>query len=178
MLPGKWLTGGESWISHGCYNQPCTKWLKTKAFLWGSHTYVACCCSVAKSCSAPCDPMDCSVLGSPGLHCLPEFAQLHVHWISDAIQPSHPLLPVSLPSIFEAYRSFPVSWLFASGGQSINNSVSASVLPMNSQGFPFPHILNSQDPHLGWTGLISLQSKGVSRVFSSITIWRHQFFGA
>ena len=122
--------------------------------------------------------MDCSVSGSPCLQCLPEFAQIHVHGVSDAIQPSHSLLPFSLPSIFAASGSFPMSWLFASSGQSINTSVSASVLPMNSQGFPFSHILNSQDSHLGWTGLISLQFRRVSRVFSSTTIWRHQFFGA
>ena len=68
---------------------------------------------------------------------------------------------------FPAPGFFPVSWLFASGGQSIEASTSASVLPMNIQGwFPF-----------GLTGLISLKSKGLSRVSSSITIWKHQIFG-
>ena len=66
---------------------------------------------------------------------------------------------------FPASRSFPKSWLFASGGQNVG--ASASVLPMNIQGW-FP---------LGLTGLISLQSKGLSRVFCSITVWHHQFFG-
>ena len=67
---------------------------------------------------------------------------------------------------FPASGSFPMSQLFASGGQSIG--ASASVLPMNIQGwFPFR-----------WTGLISLQSKGLSRVFSSTTVQRHQFFDA
>ena len=69
---------------------------------------------------------------------------------------------------FPASWSFLVSWLFASGGQSIGASVSASVLPMNMQGW-FP---------LGLTGLISLQSKGLSRVFSNTTVQRHQFFSA
>ena len=69
---------------------------------------------------------------------------------------------------FPASGSFPMSWFLASGGQSIGASASASVLPMNIQGW-FP---------LGWTGLITLQSKGLSRVFSSTTIWKHQFFGA
>ena len=64
---------------------------------------------------------------------------------------------------FPALGSFPMSWLFTSGGQSIG--ASASILPMNSQGW-FP---------LGLTGLISLLSKGLSRVFSSTTIWKHQF---
>ena len=67
---------------------------------------------------------------------------------------------------FLASRSFATSKLFVSGAQSIGASASASDLPMNIQGwFPF-----------GWTGLISLQSKGLSRVFSSTTIWEHQFF--
>ena len=53
--------------------------------------YSLCCCSVAQSCPALCDTMDCSTPGFPVLHCLPEFAQTHVHWVIDAIQPSHPL---------------------------------------------------------------------------------------
>ena len=54
-----------------------------------------CCFSVTKSCPTLCDPMDCSMPGFIVLHCLPEFAQIHVHWINDGIQPSHPLLPSS-----------------------------------------------------------------------------------
>ena len=73
-----------------------------------------------------------------------------------------------LPSIFPASGSFPMSQFFASGGQSIGASASASVLPMYIQGW-FP---------LGLTGLISLLSKGLSRVFSSTTVQRHQKFGA
>ena len=70
-----------------------------------------------------------------------------------------------LPSVFPSI--FPMSWLFASGGQSIGASASTSVLPMNIHGW-FP---------LGWTGWISLQSKGLSRVFFNTTIRKHQFFG-
>ena len=72
------------------------------------------------------------------------------------------------PSVFPASGSFPVSQLFVSGGQSIRASASASVLPVNIQGW-FP---------LGLTGLISLLSKGISRVFSSTTVQKQQFFGA
>ena len=72
----------------------------------------------------------------------------------------------SCPQSFPASGSFPMSGLFASGGQSIGASASASVLLMNIQGW-FPW---------GLTDLISLQSKGLSRVFSSTTIWKHQFF--
>ena len=56
------------------------------------------CCSVAKSCPTLCHPMDCSLSGVPVPHHLPEFAQVHVHWISDAIQPSQSLLPSSPPA--------------------------------------------------------------------------------
>ena len=78
----------------------------------------------------------------------------------------HPLL--LLPSIFSASGSFPMSRLLASGGQSTGASASASVLPMNIQDW-FP---------LGFTGLISLQFKGLSRVFSNTTVQKHQFFSA
>ena len=98
------------------------------------------------------------------------FTQTHVHWVGDAIQPSHPLVfpfsscPYSLP----ASGSFPVNQLFTWGGQSIGVSASASVLPMNSQDWS----------PLGWTGWISLQSKGLSRVFSNTADQKHQFFSA
>ena len=74
----------------------------------------------------------------------------------------------SCPQSFPASGSFLMSQFFTSGGQNIGVSPSASVLPMNIQGW-FP---------LGLTDLISLQSKGLSRVFSSTTIWKYQFFGA
>ena len=101
---------------------------------------------------------------------LPEFAQIHFYWVVDVIQPSHPLsspspLAVNLSSI----RVFSnESALHISDSQSIGASASASVLPVNIQGW-FP---------LGLTGLISLQSKGYSRVFSSTTVWKHPLFGA
>ena len=68
---------------------------------------------------------------------------------------------------FPASRSFPMSLFFASGGQSTGVSALASILPMNIQWFP-----------LGWTGWISLQSKGLWRVFSNITVQKHQFFSS
>ena len=110
----------------------------------------------------------CSTPGFPVLHHLPELAQTHVHWVGDAIQPSHPLSPSSppCPQSFPASGSFPNSQFFASSGQNIGASV--SVLPTNTQGW-FP---------LGLTGLLVLLSKGLWRVFSSATIRRHQFFGA
>ena len=124
--------------------------------------------SVAQSCPTL-QPMDCS---TPGLLVHPqllELPQTHVHRVSDVIQPSHPLSPLLLlPSIFPSSGSFPMSQFFTSGGQSIGASVSASALPLNFQDW-FP---------LGLTGWISLQSKGLSRVFSNTTVQKHQFFGA
>ena len=121
----------------------------------------------SSSCPAFCNPMNCSMPGLYVLHCLLEFAQTHVYWVDDAIQPSHPLLPPS-PSLnlSQHEESFPMSWRFPSGGQSIG--ASASVLSMIIQGW-FP---------LGLTGLNSLLFKGLSRIFSSTTLWKRQFFGA
>ena len=113
--------------------------------------------------------MGCSTPGFLVFHYLPEFPQTCVQWINDAIQPSHPVVPFSsCPPSFPASESFPMSQFFSSGGQSIGASASASVLPMTIQGW-FP---------LRLTGLISLLSKGLSRVFSSTTTQKHQFFSA
>ena len=88
-------------------------------------------------------------------------------WCHPAISSS--VVPLSsCPQSLPASGSFPMSQLFAWGGQSIGISASASVLPMNTQGWS----------PLGWTGWISLQSKGLSRVFSNTTVQKHQFFGA
>ena len=111
--------------------------------------------------------MDCSTPGSSVFHYLPEFAQIHVHWVSNATY--HPIicLPLQSPFAFSlpASGSFPLSLLFASGGQSIG--ASASALPMTMQGWF----------SLGLIILISLQSKGLSRVFSNTTVQKYQFFG-
>ena len=61
--------------------------------------FYCCCCSVAQSCPTLWDPMDCSMPGSPVLHHLPEFTQTHVHWVDDALQPSHPLSSPSPPAL-------------------------------------------------------------------------------
>ena len=91
--------------------------------------------SFAQLCPTLCDSMNCSTPGLPIYHQLPESTQTHVHWVGDAIQPSHSLSPhfFSCPQSFPASGSFPVSQLFASGGQSIEVSASTSVLPMNTQ---------------------------------------------
>ena len=84
----------------------------------------------------------------------------------ELVMPSSVFPFSSFPQSFPESGSFPMSWLFASGVQSIRASASASVLPMTLQGWFL----------LGLTSWLSLQSKGLSRVFSRITVWRHQFF--
>ena len=124
--------------------------------------------SVAQSCLTLCNPMDCSMPGHPVHDQLLEFTQIRVRWVSDAIQPSHPVIPFSCLQSFPASGSFQMNYFFISGGQSIGVSASTSVLPMNAQDW-FP---------LGWTGWISLQSKGLSRFFYNTTVQKHQFFSA
>ena len=125
--------------------------------------------SVAQSCPTLCDPMNHSTPGLPVHHQFPESTQTHVHWVGNAIQPSHPLSSPSPPAqSFPASRSFQMSQLFTSGGQSIGVSASVSVLPMNTQ----------DRSSLVWIGWISLQSKGLSRVFSNTKVQKHQFFSA
>ena len=107
--------------------------------------------------------MDYSTPGIPVLHHLLELTQT----LSESVMWSnHLILFSSCLQSFPASGSFLMSWLFVSGGQSTEASDSASVLPMNIQGW-FP---------LGLTGLISLLSKGLSRVFSSTTVQKHQLF--
>ena len=91
--------------------------------------------SVTQSCPTLCDPMNCSTPGLPVHHQLPGFTQTHVHRVSDAIQPSYPLLSPfsSCPQSLPASESFPMSQLFTSGGQSIGVSALASFLPKNTQ---------------------------------------------
>ena len=129
------------------------------------HVY---CCSVAQSCLTLCVPKDCSTPGFPVLHHLLELAQTHVHRVGEAIQPSHPLLSPSPPAFFPSIRAFssksvlhirwPKYWSF-----------NFSISPSNEYSDWFP---------LGLTGLISLQSKGLSSVFSNTTVRKHQFFDA
>ena len=123
---------------------------------------VFCCCSVAWLCSTLCDPMDACPSPSPRV-CSNSCPSSQ--WCHPTISSS--VVPFSCPQSFPASRSFPMSQLFTSGGQSIGVSASTSVLPMNTQDWS----------PLEWTGWISLKSKGPSRVFSNTTVQKHQFFG-
>ena len=115
-----------------------------------------------------CYPMDCRIPGLPVHH--NSRSLLKLMSIESVMSSNHLIFccPLLLPpSIFPASESFQMSEFFSSGGQSIGVSASALVLPMNIQDW-FP---------LGWTALISLQSKGLSRVLSNTTVQNHQFFG-
>ena len=115
------------------------------------------------------DPKDCSMPGFHVHHQLLELAQIHVHQWWTSHQWCHPTISFSLIPFssclqsFPASGSFPMSQFFSSGVQSTGASASASVLPVNIQDWS----------PLGWTGLISLQSKGLSRVFSNTTVFKN-----
>ena len=123
--------------------------------------------AVAQSCPTLCDPINRSTPGLPVHHKHLESTQTHAYRVGDAIQQPHPVVPCSsCPQSLPASGSFPMSQPFAWGGQSIGVSASASVIPINTQDFS----------PLGWTSWISLQSKGLSRVFSNTRVQKHQFF--
>ena len=127
--------------------------------------FYPCSSSVAKSCLTFCTPVECSMPGFPVLPDISEFAQTHVHWVCDAIQPSHPLSPPSPPAFNLSQHQVILPWVDSvSGGRSTGASASASGLPKNTQ---------DRSP-LEWTSWISLQSKGLSRVFSNTTVQKHQ----
>ena len=116
-------------------------------FLFG-----CCCGSVAKLYLTLCNPMDCSMPGSPVLHCLLEFAQIHVHWVDDAIQPTHALLPSSFAFNLSKHQGL-FKWISSSHqvARGVGASTPASVFPMNIQDW-FP---------LRWTGWILNSSTGI-----------------
>ena len=128
--------------------------------------------SVTQLCPTLCDPMNPSTPGLCVHHQLPEFTQTQVHRVGDAIQSSHPLLspfppapnPSQHQSLFHVRWESHLTW----GGQSTGVSALTSFLAKKSRGWS----------PLEWTGWISLQSKGLSRVFSNTTVQKHQFFGA
>ena len=123
--------------------------------------------SVQFSCSVVSHSMNRSTPGLPVHHQLPKFTQTHVHRVGDAIQPSHPLSSPSPPALNLSKHQGLFQWVNSSHevAKVLGVSASASVLPMNTQDWsPFR-----------WTGWISLQSKGLSRVFSSTIAQKHQF---
>ena len=120
------------------------------------------------ACLTLCDPIDCSTPGFPVHQQLPESTQTHVHWVGDVIQPSHPLSSPSPPALNLSQNQGVFQWVSSSHqvAKVLESQLHPSVLPVNTQ----------DSPPLGWTGWISLQSKGLSRVFSNTTVQKHQFF--
>ena len=123
---------------------------------------------VAQSCPTLCDPMDCSTPGLPVHHQLLESTQTRVHWVSDAIQPSHPLLSPSPPNFSLSQHQGLFQWV-----SSLHQVAIILEFQLQHQSFQwifwFP---------LGKTGWISLQSKWLSRVSSNTTVQKHQCFSA
>ena len=125
--------------------------------------------SVAKLCLTLCDPINCSMPVFPVHHKLLDLAQIHVHWVGDAIQPSHPLLsPFLLPSIFQSVTVFS------------NESVPHIRWP---KYWSFSFSISSSNEYSGlisfrmdWFYLLVVQ--GTLRAFSNTTVQKHQFFGA
>ena len=112
------------------------------------------------SCMTLCNPMDCSMPGFLVHHQLLELTQTHSHWAGDAIQPSHPLSSPFAPVFNLSQHQGLFQWVSSSRSERTGVSASASVLPVNTQGWS----------PLGWTAWISLQSKGLSRVFSNTRV--------
>jgi len=125
-----------------------------------------CCCWVPQSSPNLCDPMDRSRPSFPVLHHLLELTQTHVHWVGDAIQPSHPLSSPSPPAFNLSQHQGLFQWVSSS------HQV-AKGLEFQLQHQSFQWIFQDWFP-LGWTGWISLQSKGLSRV-SSTTVQKRCF---
>ena len=122
------------------------------------------------SCLPVSDPMNCSSPGFPVLLYLPEFAQIHVYWVSDAIRSSHSLSSPSPPALNLSQHHGLFQWVGSS-----HQVAKVLELQLQHQSFQW---MNIQDWFpLGLTGLI-LQSKGFSRVFSNTTVQKHQFYSA
>ena len=153
--PGLLLRLQEIWLYSGSSND-------SKEY---NHYICCCCCSVTKLCLTLCNTW--TVAHQASLSFTVSWDLLRFVSIELVMLPSSALFSFCFNLSQYQTKSFPVSFLFTSCSQSIGASTSASVLPMNIQGW-FP---------LGLTGLISLQSKGLSGVFSSNTVWKHQFFG-
>ena len=131
----------------------------------GFSSFIYRCCSDSESCPSLCDPVECSTPGFPVHHHLPEFAQTHVHWLHDAVQPSLPVVPFpSCPPSFPASGSFPLNQPFPSGGQSIGASPSTTVLPKDIQGW-FPLGLPGLSLCCPWASQESSQPHSVTTSF-------------
>ena len=131
-----------------------------------NHLFTYKLCSFAQACPALCDPMDWNMPGFPVLHYLLKFAQTHVHWVNDAIQPSHPLLPPSLAAL--------------------NHSQHQGLFQWNSSSHQVDKILEVQLQHqsfqwmfrVDWFDLLAVQGTLKSLLQHLGSVQKHQFFSA
>ena len=123
--------------------------------------------SVAQLCPTLCNPMDCSMPGFPVYHQLRELVQTHVHWVGDAIQPSHPLSSPS-PAFNLSQHQGLFKWISSSHQVAKILEFQFNISPSNE----YSGLISFR-----WTGWIPLQSKGLSRVFSNTTVQKCQFLG-
>ena len=124
--------------------------------------------SITQSCLTLCDPMNCSTPDLPVHHQLPEFIQIHAHRVGDATQPFHPLSAPSPPAPDPSQHQGLFQWV-----NCLDEVAKALDFQLQHQSFQWTP---RTDLLLGWTGLTSLQSKGLSRVFSNTTVQKHQLF--
>ena len=139
-------------------------WLwKTKKLLFSPYCYF----SVAKSCQNLCNPMDCSILVSSVLHYVPEYSQIHIHWVGDAIQSSHPLSsPSPLAFHLSQHQGF-LHWVSSLHQVAKYWSLSFRISPSNE----YSGLISFK---MDWLDLLVF--KGLSRVFSNTIVQKHQFF--
>ena len=162
-LPNQIITKNYFWIT--------SQWSgKEKSGPTSSCCCCCCCCSVPKMHPTLCDPMDCCMPGFPILSQLPEFVHFHIHWVGDAIQPFHPLLPpfpscpnLSQHQVFSNELALCIRW-------PKYWSFSFSISPSND----YSELISFR---MDWLDLLVL-SNGLSRVFSSTTVRKHQLFSA
>ena len=160
----------KTYPEHSLLKKQTKKLLSKRKYFTRALSDLCCCCSVAQVYLTLYDPVNCSTPGFPVLHPSPGVYSNSYPlswWCHPTTSSSAIPFSFCLQS-FSASGSFPVSWFFPSGGQSTGASASASVLPVNIQDWL----------SLGLSGLISLQSKGLSRVFSNTLVQKHQYFSA
>ena len=156
-------------ISLSTYCITCCRYVKSPGCSHMDHSMTFQFSSVTQSCLTICDPMNCSTPGLPVHHQLLKSTKTHVHRVGDAIQPSHPLSSPSPPAPNPSQHQSLFKWVSSSHqvAEVLGFQLQLSVLPKNTHDWS----------PLGWTGWISLQSKGLSRAFSNTTVQKQQFFG-
>ena len=166
-------SGGGELVLNRIFRQEVQDWRKIELHCCFTSTYETYYLHqsvrlAAQSCPTLCDQMDCSTPGFPVHHQLPLLSQTHIHWVSDVIQPFHPLLSASPAAFSLSQHQGLFQWVSSlhQVAKVLELQLQPSVLPMDIQDWFL----------LGLTGLMSLLSRGLSRVFSNTIVQKHQFF--